>query len=207
VKNLKKVFSTFSCRFNNLFNEDSEYLQEWKKTLKERINNKELIQNFNSTLSFLFNTKPLEKNIKIYLLLSSPSQCGGGANMDKKSITLEISRYPISKANQVVGIIWHELIHLYFEKSYYMPLLERKFDQETANLVKEATASFLLPNGILGKSFLNINKLSLNIKISTDYNKLLLDLTNEYVKSKRPFDEFYIENAASHLAELKGVLK
>lgn len=208
IEVLKKIFSIFSHRFNLIFEDDYKYLQKWKDILEKHINNKDLIQDFNSILSVLFNTKPLKKNIKIYLLLSSPNQCGGGANMDDESITLEISRYSTEKINQIAGIIWHELVHLYFQQDYLMPLLGSKnLDQETINLVKEAAVSSLLPNGILGKDFLKVNAPLLNVKIPANYNKFILNTTNEYVKNKKPFDDNYIKNIISGLADLKGILR
>mgnify|MGYP001617118409 CR=1 FL=1 len=196
---LKEIFKIFVPNFEKLYKKELPLLKIWEKNLKEYSNKILIVRQLNTNLAFLYHTKPIQKNIKVYLLFSSPNLSGGGTNMDGESITLEISRYPLKAINQVIGIIWHELIHLYFENDYFLPLINETFasDQKKISLLKEAAASSLLPNGVLGVNLLKIKSKLLNSKIPSKYNRPFLRLSKEYLRKKKFFDKQYIRNAVS----------
>jgi hypothetical protein len=117
---------------------------------------------------------------------------GGGANIDKESISLEIYRYLAEKSNYVLSVIWHEIIHLAFEKEYFFQILKTQFpnDRESLNLIKETTARALFPRGILAKKFLQINddkRVLLHPKISSLHTKQIINLIESYIQKKEGF--------------------
>lgn len=208
VKNfrlLKEVFNIFNSHFEKIYKEDLPLLKIWKAKLEKNANRPLLIKRLNKNLASLYCAKLIKekKVIKVYLLLSGPNLSSGGANMDNESITLELSRYPLEAVNQIIGVIWHELIHLHFENKNFMPLINKIYnnDQEKVNLIKEAVASSLLPNGVLGINLLGIKSklLNLNSKISQEYKKPLLELSEIYFKKNKFFDDKYIRKISSIL--------
>jgi len=211
LESIKNIFLLLEKKFNNFYKNEFILLKKWQATLRKESSNENLITIVNVILSKLYNASPFSKEITIYILPSTKSHSGGtGGIIDNKSINLEISRSSLEKVNRAIGIIFHEITHLYFEKQSFLPLVSKWYpnDPDTVNLVKEATSSSLFPNGILGIKFLNIkNGLLLNTKIPPKYNEKLLLLANRYVKEDRPFDDEYIETIYSLVSELKGVLK
>ncbi|MBI4993554.1 hypothetical protein HZC33_01160 [Candidatus Wolfebacteria bacterium] len=209
--NLKNIFSLLEKKFNLLWNKEEPLLLQWQKKLSDKINEPHLVKSIVDILNIIFNTSPSEFKININLLFSSPVQTGGGASIDNKSISLEISRYPLNDANHAMGIIWHETIHLCFEKQYFLPLLYKKYlnDFDTINLIKESAISSLFPNGVLGRKFLNSKNITLNAKIPKNYVKTeeLIKLINIYIKKNKPLDNEYIEKVYFSISELKGILK
>jgi hypothetical protein len=176
---------------------------QWKKQLSGAMNDstsKLILQK----LITLFGNIPLDTEIKIYLLFSDINHTGGGANIDDKSISVEISRHPLANVNQAIGIIWHETIHLIFQNQKFYPLLLNCFpnDQKLINFINEATIGTLFPRGILGVRILK-NKPPLNIlpNITLEQTIKLLDATKEYVDQNKPLDKIYIEKL---LTILKG---
>jgi len=208
--NLKNIFSLLEKKFNDFYKKERTLLEKWQTTLQKELSNKNLITTVNITLGKLYSAPPLSEEIIIYLLPSSEKNSGGvGGIIDNRSINLEISRYPLEKFNHAIGIIFHEITHLYFEKQSFLPRVVKKYqdDPDAVNLVKEATNSSLFPNGALGIKFLNIKKGLLNTKIPQEYTEKLLLLADRYVKEDRLFDDEYIETIYSLVSELKGVLK
>lgn len=193
---VQKVFSILENKFNLLWNKDLPLLEEWQKELGSKINDSLLVEPVVTTLSAVFNSPSSKSEVEIYLLFSAPGYTGGGANIDDKSISVEISRYAIAGINHALGIIWHEVSHLCFEKKYFVPLLVNYFkeDNQSISLAIELTQSALLPNGILGQCLLNSPKSKiLNTKIPQEYNDILLDTMSKYVEEKRMLDKEYIE--------------
>ena len=192
-KEIKDTFLLLEKKFEKLYKKDYLLLENWKSILEKSLNNQK--DTINNILSKIYNINPLEKDINIYLLFSSDDQSGGGANINDRSISVEVSRCHFDQKNRIAGIIWHELIHLYFEKKYFLNLLNEKFGykREKISLIKEMTDSLLFPNGVLGKSLLGVKRTSLNARISIDNKDKLIKLTEEYVKEKKKFDNSYIE--------------
>lgn len=207
---LKNIFFIFQPKFEVLYKKDLPLLIKWRQELQKKVNNKFLINPINNTLATLYRVPLLRKEIKVYLLFSSPTTFGGGGSINNKTITLEISRYPLKKIKLAIGAIWHEVIHAYFEKYYFLPLLRRSFpkDQKAVNLVQEATVRMVFfPSGILGKRFL---KLRVPISgVPKKHIRLFLklrELIKKYIQKEKSFDKEYIEKAFSFLSNLKGVI-
>lgn len=193
---IKKVFSLLEPKFNILYERDHLLLQQWQEVLNKKANNVESLKPIVDTLCFIFNVPPPEINIKVYLLFSSPSHSGGGANIDEESISLEISRYPLDDIGQALGIIWHESIHLIFQKHYFYPLLSTHFpqDRSTINLVNEATIGALFPRGILGIRLLKNKPVArLLPQLDSEQTIEVLNLVKEYVDQRKRLDEDYIK--------------
>ncbi len=208
---IKNIFSLLEKKFNDFYKKELILLKQWQLTLQKNLNNKNLTTPINVTLGKLYNTSPFSKNIIVYLLPSSISHSGGaGGIIDNKSVNLEVSRFPLNEVRHVIGIIFHEIIHLYFEKQSFLLRASRKYpnDRDAVNLVKEATSSSLLPNGVLGIKFLNIKKgRLLNAKIPKQYTEKLLLLASRYIQEDKSFDDEYIEAVYGSVYKLKGTLK
>lgn len=194
-RSLKSVFELFAPRFEKLYKKELPFLKGWATNLKKSANRISIIKKINTTLANLYHAEPLiKKHIKVYLLFSSPNRNGGGANMDNKSVTLELSRYPLRATNQVIGVVWHELIHLHFENNNFIPSINKIYrgDKKMVDLIKEATASSLLPNGILGINLLHIKSKLLNARIPIRHTKPLLKISKKYFENNKFFDEQFI---------------
>ncbi len=195
---LQNIFNLFKDKFEIIFKKNLPKLKKWEKTLKTKPDPSK-IKKICKILSNLYKTSPRSQQIDIYLLMSSPSQTGGGANIDNKSITVEISQQSRSKEaiNHIMALIWHEITHLYFEVGYYAPLIEKlSIPQKDRSKIKEFTTSSLFPKGILGKNFFNINK---NMKepihptISKKTSKKIVTLSKRYIEQEKYFDKEYIQ--------------
>jgi len=197
---VNSAFKLFQRHFNTIFKKDLPVLKNWKKLIEANLKkNSKITQEIDKRLSILYETKPSRQIIKIFLLLSAGKTSGGGANIEKqKSITLEISGSPPEKINDALGIVWHELIHLYFEKENYCPLIEKTLPQvpeDKKMKIREATTSALFPNGILGKRYLGLkSKGALHFSLLKASQTIpLLKMTKEYVGKNLALDESYIK--------------
>jgi len=207
---LKNIFSLLERKFDDFYKEELILLKRWQTTLQEELSDENLVTPINSTLSRLYDAPPFIKDIAIYLLPSSETHFGGtGGIIDNRSINLEVSHIPLGKVKLALGVIFHEVIHLYFEKQSFLTRISKKYpnDHDTVALIKEATASSLFPNGSLGTKFLNIKNELLNTKIPKEYTEKLLLLVNRYIKEDKPLDDEYIETIYNSVYKLKGILK
>jgi len=205
--NLENIFSSFKKKFDNFYSKELILLEKWQMTLQKKLDNENLITAINATLAKLYDAPPFSKDIIIHLLPSNENHSGGaGGIIDNRSINLEISRSPLERVSHAIGIIFHEITHLYFEKQSFLLRVNKKYlnNSDAVNLVKEATNSSLFPNGALGIKFLNIKDGLLNAKIPSKYTGKLLILTNKYIGEGRQFDDEYIETIYSLVSELKG---
>jgi len=198
----QKVFNNLEEKFNLLWEHDLPLLVKWQKELDDKINEESLLKSILDALIALFNSPSSEQEVKTYLLFSSPIHTGGGANIDKQSISLEISRYPTQDVNHAIGIIWHETIHLCFQNQYFFPLLLKQFpnDPQKVNFINEIIIGSLFPKGILGIRLLKnkpANKLMANI--SPEQTVEIINLTKKYVNDKKPLDDKYINTIAEIL--------
>lgn len=194
---IKNIFFLLQNKFNLLWNKELPLLLQWQKELNDKVNNPLLTESIVNSLEVAFNTPPSESEVKINLLPSSVEHTGGGANIDNKNISLEISRYPVEGVNHAIGIIWHETIHRCFQKQYFFPLVLKKFsnNRQKADLVNEVTVGALFPRGILGIRLLkNKPPYTLINQINSKQTVQILDLMKEYVDNKKYLDEKYIES-------------
>ncbi len=206
---IKKIFFSLEEKFKSFYKKELPLLKKWQKHLDKKINNIKLSNSILKTLNNLYSCKIKSKKVKIYLLPSTNEAVGGGGALKKTAITLEISRLPLNQLNRVIGIIWHETIHLLFEKKYFYPLLKNKFpnDKDKVTLIKETTASSLFPGGILSKKFLKRSALPLNKNLPIEESKRILALIDPYVKKNKPFDKNYIEKLYPVVCKFKGILR
>jgi hypothetical protein len=212
-KAIKNTFLVLNDKFQKLYKQDYPFLKFWQEGLR-KINNMRLsFKDITKILGLLYkNHKVTKKTINVYLLFSSTDQRGGGANIDEKSISVEISRQSLTTINYIIGIIWHEAIHLYFEKEHFLPLVQKQFPEDwgTISLIKEMAVISLFPKGILANKFLKINKNkkeSLHAKLPIKYNKQLLSTTNSFIKKQKYFDKSYIEKLYKIIPKLDRKLK
>lgn len=204
---IKQIFSTLESKFNILYNEDLLLLEKWQEELINKISNSSLTNSITNTLAMLYDISIPEKEVAIYILLSGAEQTGGGANIDNKSIILEVSRYPLEKINHALGIIWHEIIHLVFQGNFYKLLLTfSPTDKKTADFINELVVSSLFPRGILGIRLLNTSPA---IKLSSQINETqtinIINLTKIYIDQNKPFDNDFI-NKLNMLLKINNIL-
>ncbi len=205
---LRNIFSIFQSKFEILYKKDLPLLKKWQKTLQEKANNKSLINSINKTLSTLYNVPLLRGDVKVYLLFSPTSNFGGGSSTGDKAITLEISRLPLKKVKPAIGAIWHETIHLYYEKAYFLPLLDKVIpgDQESKDLIQEATTRMVsFPGGFLDKKVLQSRNTANNLP--QKHLQPLADLKSlisNYIQKNKSLDKDYIKKALIILSDLRG---
>lgn len=194
-KVVMETFITLETKFNLLYKKDFPLLKKWKNKLDMSANNKIKTIAIIKILKILFKISPIIKKCDVYLMLSSDGHTGGGANIDKKSVSLEISRHSLKNINHASSVIWHEVVHLLFQRSYFdLALMKILKNHQKAKIANEIIISSLFPRGVLGKKFFK-NKLANKIypKINTKQTKKILKATESFVLSKKAFDERYIE--------------
>lgn len=191
---IKQIFNTLENKFNILYNEDLPLLEKWQEELANKMSGPSLVNNIAGTLAMLYNIPIPEKEITIYTLLSSDKQTGGGANIDDKSITIEVSRYPLERLNHALGIIWHEIIHLVFQNNFYKLLLTSfPTDQKTTDFINELVVASLFPKGILGIRLLNTGPATrLSSQINETQTTSIVNLTKTYIDQNKPLDNDFI---------------
>jgi len=200
---VKNIFSQLQDKFHLLWKKDRLLLLKWQKLLDKKLNDSLLKKPIIKTLEILFNTKPSVSFIKVNLLISSPKHIGGGVNIDKENIFIDISRFPLEKVNIAMGVVWHETIHLCFQDQYFLSLLIKYFNgnQQKINLVNEATISSIFPRGILGIKLLkNEPAHRLLSQISQKQTIQIIKLLEEYIESKKSLDMNYLAKVAKILS-------
>lgn len=108
---IKEVLEFFEPRFEKIWQEQAKSLNAWKALLERNIakHKKEILDEISSFLP----TKPILKDINVYLLISGgPESCiGGGANLGPQRITLEVGIISKRHLNRVLTVFWHEIFH------------------------------------------------------------------------------------------------
>jgi len=207
---ISKTFSMFKNKFDIFYEKENVLLKNWQKLLEEKLNNANQNKLITETLKILYNNKNSEDEVDVFLLPSTGNVTSGSGNIgNTKSIAIAISHQPLENHNHIMAVLWHEVVHRFFEKEHFFPLIQQIFtsDQDAINLVKEATVSSLFPNGLLGKKFFEINNNSLNKKLPESYNNPILKLTEQYLEQNKAFDQKYVNNIYSITSDLKGTLK
>lgn len=164
---LKKIFSTLKPRFERIWQNEKMKLAGWKNTLTKELAEQKY-QNLEKNIEAFFSQKPQFHNIDVYLLISATGS-GGGANIGPRRVTVECTALPAGQIQQVLGMLYHEVIHLAFEYGYYQNLLRRflgsienKFSEKHAFfgigrglgvIINEAVVSSLLPEGYLASKY------------------------------------------------------
>ena len=192
----KNTFLLLENKFNSLYAKDLPLLHSWQKALAEIANDEQFINTALTSLNSLFKTSIREKDIDIYLLFSTTEHTGGGANINNYSISVESSRYPLEKLNHVIGIIWHETIHLVFQNQYFYPLLMEYFseDRQSADFINEVTIGALFPKGMMGIRLLkNKPTARLSPEFNIEQTTQTLNLIKEYLDQNKRLDEDYLK--------------
>jgi hypothetical protein len=203
-QDIHNTFIILQNKFEKLYKKECPLLRKWQKLLDKTANNKTLNKKITKVLDKLYGTDATDKNIiiNVYLLLSSPNATGGGANIDKKSITLEISRYLIEKSNHALGIIWHEIIHLLFQNKNFFPLvLKNTSGQKDADFINEITAAALFPRGLLSQQFFNNNLTNhLHPSLTPENTSMIFQLLKDYIHNYKTLNIYYINQIKNILA-------
>lgn len=197
---IKNIFSTLEPYFYTLYTKDEIILKKWA-TIIVRPEFVEKASFINNTLANFYGCPPYDEHCTIYLLLSTKEKNGGtSGTIDNHSITLELSRTSIESEEQVLNILWHELIHLYFRNHTLYPLLKEytKNNLKIMSKIDELVASSLLPNGLLKQNTLaNINESqkpkSFNARIVSDNIINVQKLIYPYLKEKKTMDAKLIQ--------------
>lgn len=203
---LKDIFSILENKFNIFWKREEPLLLAWQIELSSKINIPPLIAQVVELLKVIFNTSPSEVDIRVNLLPSSPTHTGGGTNIDSKNISLEISRYPLQQINHAMSLVWHESIHLCFQKQYFLPLISEEFpdDQQKVDLISEIAIRSLFPRGILGiRLFKNKPRPKLMNETSPQQTIEFLNLAKEYIDNKKSFDKEYVQKMSRILGRKK----
>lgn len=212
-KKIRSIFQLFSKQFEKLWSVEEPSMRKWKTLLSNELKDKQTRNKIHSALGRFYNLpKNCNQIVKIYLLLSSPEQQGGGANLPE-GITLEISRRPFSELPSAIGLIWHETAHFLLKdrdkeihnlilevaKSKYPKLLDKIYSvikRSPIEIIKEAILTSLLPRGYLGQQILKTNATSLHSNPLIDtLAQALLPLTKQYIQNKKPLNEEYTQKA------------
>ncbi len=193
---VKNTFSLLESKFTSLYEKDLPLLNRWQEALIKAANDRKLTDTIIASLSTLYKTSIQEKEIHIYLLFSTKEHTGGSANIDNQSIGVEISRYSLENIEHALGIIWHEVIHVFFQNQYFYPLLINYFSgkQSKVDFLNEAVTASLFPKGMLGIRLLK-NKPAgrLLSDINTKKTIKILNLTKEYLDQNKHFNKDYIK--------------
>ena len=192
---VKRIFTTLEPYFNTLYTEEEILLKKWETVISKP----EFLTSafyINNTLASFYGCMPYDEQCTIYLLLSTTKKNGGTAGtVSDHAITLELSRIPIESEKQILNILWHELIHLYFRNHKLYPLLKEGMDcnWEIMGKIDEFVASSLLPNGLLSKHSLatideSIIPENLNARIASEKILHVQRLIYPYLQQKKAID-------------------
>lgn len=196
-KDIKNVFSVFRDKFQILYKKELPLLKQWQKKIDKEINNKKYKNKILISLNTLYKTSVKKKTISVYLLFSTPGGIGGGANIDDKNITLEISNYPLREIKEAIGIIWHEIVHLLFQYKYFHPLVRKYFlnNRQKFFPINEIVTASLFPEGVLGMKIFKNKLMTPRLFYGLDSSSInrVLILTKEYLDQKKYFDKEYIK--------------
>jgi len=192
---VEEIFDILKNKFDVLYKEEFPLLEKWHNALSEKAKDHNLITEVFSALNTLYKSGIKEKKILVSLLLSTYEHVGGGANIDSDIVSLEVSRSPLEKINQAMGIIWHETIHLIFQDQFFSVLMDYfKDDEQTATFINELTAGALFPGGILGIRLLK-NKPTAQLlpQVTKEQTVMIIDLVKEYIDQRNQLDLEFIE--------------
>lgn len=194
---IKKTFRILTKKFDVIYNQDLPLLKKWEEKLSNQTDNK-LNKNIIKKLENFYNVLTPKNLSMICYLLISPIGHGGMVNINDFSITQELSHYPLEKLTNILAAIWHEIIHLFFDKKFLQIFLREYFheDMKKVFIYKELIASSLFPGGILGQQFFNqtfpkILYSQFNLKETT--TQQIFELSQKYVEQNKFIDKKYID--------------
>jgi len=210
----KDLSEKFDKRFDLIWEGEENKLLSWKdflfKTEKDFVN-EDLLKDLN----ILFATVPkVRQQIQVNLLLGG---LGGGAGTTDYSIEMELSDVALADVKRVWAVIWHELIHKFWETYEYKNMV-RNFSQNIKEdlvkgvpnhiVFKEMVASALFPWGYFRKKYFKtdtdsyIKQILTNVEAKEEkglpYFRFLsaskmAPLVEEYVKKDMSIDKAFLE--------------
>lgn len=189
-----EVFEKFHDYFELIYEKERPKLNAWEKKLK----NDSLLpinDQIQHKLEIFYNEKIKEpKTLTCYLLLAPEGH--SGSYISDQFITQALSSFDLKRHNEIIGTIWHETIHAYFDKHYFREIVKEitTDDKETVAL-KEITASSILPLGYLGEYYFNIpptKKIYPNYEIGETETKKIVSLAKEYIDGGLILDKNFI---------------
>ena len=195
---LNDIFHLFCNKFDKLYSLEKESLYKWQECLVDYLKDINDQQKIFEELSIVYSAISPPKNFRVnlYVLISAPGGMGGSADDESKRITLEVSRSSLQNLPQAAGNIWHEIIHIYFDKKHFRKLLNDYFgdDAEMIRVVNELTAAALFP-GILGRKFFNNPKKETIYYryVNKEQSEEILSLMQTYLYGRKPLDDIYIQ--------------
>jgi len=197
---VREIFKIFEPYFDIIYKQDIEALETWSKI----ISSADFISKstfLNGTLSVFYGTPIYNESCNVFLLLSTKEKNGGTAGtIDDHTVTLELSNVDFKKEDMILGILWHELIHLYFRNYVFYPLLKKYTgnDQKLIGKLDELVASAFLPNGLLRKNIGEKNEqISLNARLDTKEIQYAQELIKAYLSEKKTVDEKFVQALCS----------
>jgi hypothetical protein len=194
---IREIFSSQKNNFNTIYSTEESKLEKWKSKLEESLLGETLNEAIIKELSLLFSVEIVEPiSIRVFLLIA-PAGHGGMVNMAENTITQDLSNLPLDYSKLVISTIWHETIHLCFEKPFFRALIKKHAMDREDRMFKysEIIVSSLFPLGILGKKFFSLkitNDIYSMFKLNESQTGRIMNLTNKYVENEVPFDRAYL---------------
>lgn len=199
---VKDLFEIFSNRFNYIYSANEKQLVCWKDLLKQEFSDFSKVDEICFQLDNFFGNRFADNEVSIFLLLSAGDRYGGGSNIDYDSISVELSGLSKEKKNLVMGVIWHELIHLKWQNVVLHDLLVDVFAGDMAEVtrINEMIVSALFPRGILGNKYYGI-ALSKKFNIPADVQRsdATIKVMREFIDSGRQVDRDFVLSIKSNI--------
>lgn len=219
---LKKIFEIFYPRFKKIWEIDQYLLRVWKVKL-ERTSKKFITKLLIDDLNSFFNIDLREIKVTIILLLCDKrfDPVGGGANLGKGYVALELSRADYDAIRPAWLIFWHELTHnLWEEDSFIYQQLRRNLSDQikaeglegkilhipVSRIINEAVVDSLFPKGYLAKKHFNFPIDTIFQRFTDGKTKkfniedwhyyfafYLKDIAKDYIEKSRPLDSDFFE--------------
>ena len=167
IELLKEASEVFYRRFRKIWDIDQHLLKVWKIRL-EKTSKRFVTESLIQDLDVFFNYKQPLKSVTVFLLMCEKRNdpAGGGANLGKGYLTLEVSRADYDAIRPAWLLFWHELTHnLWQEDSSTYQQLRRDFSDQmknegldgkilqipTSRIINEVVVDSLFPKGYLAK--------------------------------------------------------
>ncbi|MCL4367088.1 hypothetical protein M1563_02875 [Patescibacteria group bacterium] len=222
----------FLPRFKKVWRKEKFLLNYWACLLKEnnkKFPSKQLIDDLN----IFFGTDVEIKQVTVILLISSEYYFNGGANLDPGIVTLEIGINSSQVIQRSLMVLWHELIHSFWQNRQYEELIDKIAKEKKSklrlsqsffgqrpleNIINEAILESLLPKGYLAQKYFSFNteeNYDREIDILKNHQKdmsywrtyagyHLMPISRKYIENGRSLDALYIRQV---LRVLKKFIK
>ncbi len=208
---VRQAFAVLQAKFERLYKLEHPALRHWQRCLRIALNAPQRNRRIRQALASLYGPAcaACSRPLPLYLLISAPGGIGGSADVDGFRITAEVSQSPLSPRGElphILGTIWHEVIHLCFDKQRFRPILERLYpkDEQTVRRINEVVAASLFPAGILGKRFFQIPLQPPTRHLASPENaERISALTDVYLQKKQHLDKTFVENARKLLDQME----